>query len=504
MTEGESAVAAQGPTDADLAARLRARDPDALGALYDRYVAGIHDFLARFTRDHAAAEDLTQTTFLRAWERRAALRDPARVRAWLYATAHHLALNHVTRTRRTAPIEAGGDMPDPAPGPEREALAREAAELVWAAAASLEPRQYAVLDLSVRRGLSTREVADVLEVPVGHAAVLVNRAREALGNAVRYLLVARRRDHCARLAALVPAGVRVLTARERSAVDHHLRRCPDCRDLGGELTSAAELFGALLPMPVPAALGAGARLKLVAAAHAAGGAGAAARAGNHVWPPRRWPWDVPRGWAAALAVLVVLSALGGGAALRFRPAPGERASLPAAPPALAQASPAPSAVPSPLASPDPASPPVPVALTVQASPTPVPAPPPPTAAPAPGPPLAVGAVALTWNDAGACSRVGRGFACHFTVTVTVQGANGRDAVAGTVVAVTQRERVTVRLPSTVPAPGATTVTLGATATFRSTPCGLAAATTDAPNRASSRVVPFGSCPLLEIDLSLRL
>src|SRR6266699_1509073 len=142
-------------SDAELAVQLQAGDPAALGQLYDRHVRGIHDFLARFTRDHAAAEDLAQTTFLRAWEGRATLRDPARVRAWLYATAHNLALNHVTRTRPASSIEDEAlEHPDLAPGPEDTALAGDAAELVWAAAASLEARQYAVLDLSVRQELS--------------------------------------------------------------------------------------------------------------------------------------------------------------------------------------------------------------------------------------------------------------------------------------------------------------------------------------------------------------
>src|SRR5207302_1721864 len=197
---------------------------------------------------------------------------------------------------------------------------REAAELVWAAAASLEPRQYAVLDLSVRRGLTTREVADVLGVPVGHAAVLVNRARESLGNAVRYLLVARRREHCERLAALVPAGMRVLTPEERRTVDHHMRTCDDCQDLGRRLTSAAELFGALLPLPLPAALGSDGRQRLVASVRELGAGpaatGAAAGTGGPgvpAWPPRRGPWEGRPRWAVALATgLALLVLIGGG------------------------------------------------------------------------------------------------------------------------------------------------------------------------------------------------
>ncbi|MBJ7597522.1 MAG: sigma-70 family RNA polymerase sigma factor [Candidatus Dormibacteraeota bacterium] len=215
---------------------------------------GIYDFLSRFVRDSSIAEDLAQLTFVRAWEARESLQDPARVRGWLYTIAHNLATNHVTRSRRTEPIHEQFDLAAPAPGPEDQATSREMAELVWAAAASLEPRQYAVLDLYVRRDLPTGEIAQALDVPAAHAAVLVNRAKEALGNAVRYLLVARRRDHCVRLAELVPEGLSSLTPEQRSSVDRHMRRCPECQGLARTLTAPAELFGGLLPLPVPSSL----------------------------------------------------------------------------------------------------------------------------------------------------------------------------------------------------------------------------------------------------------
>jgi RNA polymerase sigma factor (sigma-70 family) len=242
------------PSDAALGAALSRGDESALASLYDRHLPAIYDYLARYLRDPSAAEDLAQITFVRAWERRETLREPDGVRAWLFRIAHNLGTNQLVRSRRAEPIEERFDLAAPGPGPEQEALTREAAELVWSAASSLEPRQYEILDLCIRRELSTREVAEVMEMPVSHAAVLVNRAREALGNAVRYLLVAKRREHCERLAALVPAGVRALTPELRSAVDHHMRRCEDCRNLGRRLTSPAELFGGLVALPPPESL----------------------------------------------------------------------------------------------------------------------------------------------------------------------------------------------------------------------------------------------------------
>lgn len=220
---------------------------ESLGRLYEDYAQAIHDFLLRTVRNAAVAEDLTQTTFVKAFEKSDTVRDKARVKSWLFSIAHNLAMDTVTRTKPAQDIDDQADLAAVAPGPEEKAVSSEAAQLVWDAAASLEPRQYAVLDLTVRQGLTTPEVAAALEVEPGHAAVLVNRSKEALGNAVRFLLVARRRTHCAVLADLIPEGVTRLTAKQRTSVDHHMRRCDGCRQMGISLTRPAEILS-LLPL----------------------------------------------------------------------------------------------------------------------------------------------------------------------------------------------------------------------------------------------------------------
>jgi DNA-directed RNA polymerase specialized sigma24 family protein len=444
----------EGRDDAGLVARLRAGDPDALEGLYDRYAVDVHDVLARCARDGAAAEDLTPRVFLRAWERRAAAPDGSRARAWLCGLAGGLALSHGVGGARREPVEEG-------------------APAVWAAAAGLDARQYAVLDLSVRRGLTAAEVAGVLEVPAGHAEVLALRAREALGSAVRSLLVARRRDGCPGLAALVPAGMRVLTAPERAAVDEHVGRCRSCRDLDGALATAAQRFAALAPVPLPAALAGPDRPRLV--------------------PPRS-AWT-SRPLAAAVAALLVAAAIGVGAAVLLRPEPATPVELASRPAASPSVSAPPPATPEPSPSPTPEGPSpsptaVPVALAVRGTPKPPAPSPSPTASPTPAQPLVVRETTVRWTDGGSCPSAGQGFACHFTVTVTVSGANGGDAVTGTLTALTQRERVAVTVPATVPARGATTVAIPVTATFRHSPCGVAAATTGG---VTSRIVLFGSC-----------
>jgi RNA polymerase sigma factor (sigma-70 family) len=499
-------------TDAELAARLKAGDPDGLGELYARHTRGIHDFLARFVRDASAAEDLTNSTFLRAWERRGTLRDPARVRAWLYSIAYNLGLNHVTRNRPVDSIDAaaGAEIEDTARGPEEAAVAQEIADLVWAAASSLEPRQYAVLDLSVRQDLTSREIADALDVPVARAWVLVNRAREALGNAVRYLLVARQRDHCERLATLVPAGVDSLTPQLRSRVDHHMRQCADCRALGKWLTQPAQLLPTLVPLPLPAALAIEGQARLLAGIHALQGA-AAAHGGAQLPRPRG------RGKTAAAAAAVLILLLLAGAAYLFRPVGAKLPPrpAPAAPAPAVAAAPPPPVAPSPTEAPTPE--PTPTPAPAVSTPAP-PAPPPPAAAPTPAPtptptpeptvaptptpepPFLVASVTVRSLDAGSCQAqdlLGLNVVCTFNVVVQVMNATGQEVVVGTLTATStvsgRTETVSFQVPVT--SPGASSPSARMTVRFFGCAEGTASASTQ-PAGSGAGATHFGDCDLL--------
>jgi RNA polymerase sigma factor (sigma-70 family) len=509
--------------DVELGRAFRDGDESALAALYDRHLPGIYDFLGRLVRDPAAAEDLTQMTFVRAWEARAKLRDPERVKAWLFTIANNLGLNHLTRRPPTEPIEEQFDLAAPAPGPEAQAIARESSELVWAAAASLEPRQYAVLDLSVRRELATPEIAEVLGVSSSHAAVLLNRAREALGNAVRYLLVARRRDHCPRLAELVPSGLESLTPEQRSSVDRHMRRCPECQGLAQRLTRPAELFGGLVALPVPASLRRERRDFVLVAAR---------RGAEYQGPSltRRLPRP---GWGrifVALGLLVLAALLVETYLNRLAPslqATGETAGY-RQPAAIPGASPgpsaSPSASPSPVASPAPANgpsaPPGGLPLSslpsrggqpghptgggnVASTPTATPSP---TQTPTPTPaPFAVTQLSVTSNDLPVVGcpydTLLSGFVCHFTISAGFANAQAGSSAGGTLTAVSPMPGGPEQhsAPFSIPASaGATSGSAKAFVVFKYKPCATipygnptASAVIQQPNLIQSPTILFG-------------
>lgn len=242
------------PTEPALVAGFLAGDPAAFDEVFRRFVRPLHDYVFGIVRSRTSAEDITQNTFIRAYEQRGSLRDPAAFRSWLYRIAHNVAVNEAERRRPTEQLDADAPLVSETPSAQHLLEQQEAVRLVWDAAAGLEPHQYELLDLSLRQGLSTAEIADLLGMNGQQASLALHRAREALGNAVRYLTVARRRRHCARLAQLIPSGVRVLSAEQRATVDHHMRRCAVCQRTADILTSPAALFASVPFVPLPIGL----------------------------------------------------------------------------------------------------------------------------------------------------------------------------------------------------------------------------------------------------------
>ncbi len=86
----------------DLVARSKRGDGEAFGQLYDRYGAEIYAFVAVRLSDREAAEDMTQTIFLRALRGLGSCHDDAAFPAWLFAIARNCVIDHY-RTSRFRP-----------------------------------------------------------------------------------------------------------------------------------------------------------------------------------------------------------------------------------------------------------------------------------------------------------------------------------------------------------------------------------------------------------------
>lgn len=149
--------------EARLLERFRSGDRQAFGELVQRHQRQVYYLVWRYVRNDEDAKDLTQATFVRAWQNAANFRGDACVRTWLYRIAVNLALNHVRDRGRWQGADVEPEsLPVESATAERLAEAETSQQLLKAVE-QLPPKQRLVVELRVQEGLTFREVADVAE-----------------------------------------------------------------------------------------------------------------------------------------------------------------------------------------------------------------------------------------------------------------------------------------------------------------------------------------------------
>jgi RNA polymerase sigma factor (sigma-70 family) len=290
--------------DAALARRIQGGDASAWADVYDRYADRLHDYCASILHDRHEAEDALHDAFVTASQRIGQLRDPDRLRPWLYAICRTTSLGRARRRSRVVPTEDAGDM-TAAPVSPDPVEAGELQQLVWDAAEGLTPQDKAVLHLHLRHGFVGQELADALEVSAHHANVRLSRVRDLVERSLTVLLVGRlgRRD-CPELDALLAGWDGRLDPRLRKRVARHIDGCEMCEERRRTVVSPLGLLAAAPLVPAPPEL----RDRVLTSVRTpADGGGGARRGGRDGGRRRRWP--VAGAAVAAVVVLAVVLAL---------------------------------------------------------------------------------------------------------------------------------------------------------------------------------------------------
>lgn len=148
-----------------LGERLAQRDERALEDAYAVYGASLLSYLRRYVGPDEA-EDVLQRTFLDAWRSAGRFRSGERFSSWLFTIAHRRAVDTL-RARRHAVVDVES-MRDLVGEDGREVVERyaDAAE-VRAGLEQLPAHEREVLLLAYFAGLTQREIAERLDVPLG-------------------------------------------------------------------------------------------------------------------------------------------------------------------------------------------------------------------------------------------------------------------------------------------------------------------------------------------------
>ena len=222
---------AAGPTDAELVAGVLAADRDAFAAVYDRYGTKLYDFAYSMLRHREDAADAVADSFVLVAERLSQLRDPERLRPWLYAIVRSECLRKLRARKRVA---FGGEeqliqMADDALTPDQEAERAAMQKIVWDASAGLADRDRALLDLHLRQGLEGAELGEAMGVSASNAYVMLNRLRAQVDRSLGALLIARLgRDDCDDLDDLLADWDGTFSPLIRKRVSRHVDDCDVC------------------------------------------------------------------------------------------------------------------------------------------------------------------------------------------------------------------------------------------------------------------------------------
>ena len=167
--------------EAELVIRAQGGDRNAFNELVRIHAGGVMNVIYRMCGDAQVAEDAAQETFIRAWLHLGSFRVDLSLRNWLYRIALNTATDILRKEKRILPGDVDDfQLADPQPGPEGIYLQEERTALVQAAIQSLPDASRAVLVLKEYEGLSYREIADALDIPIGTVMSRLNYARKTL------------------------------------------------------------------------------------------------------------------------------------------------------------------------------------------------------------------------------------------------------------------------------------------------------------------------------------
>jgi RNA polymerase sigma-70 factor (ECF subfamily) len=145
------------------------------------------DAALRLTADPAAAQDLVQETFLRAWRSFASFEPGTNCRAWLLRIQYNLFCTQYRKGQRLPLVsldrgdgEHAVEVPSVEPGPEEQAVRKADQETVRRAVARLPEDFRVALTLVDLHGLTCSEAATVMGTPRGTVLSRVHRARRRL------------------------------------------------------------------------------------------------------------------------------------------------------------------------------------------------------------------------------------------------------------------------------------------------------------------------------------
>ena len=178
---GGAAVEPLALDEARLIARIAAaKDLRAFEQLYRIYHPRLTRFLSNILRRPQLVEEALNDALMVVWRKPEAYNGTSKVSTWIFAIAYRVALK--ARSRNDEPMEdtKAETRVSLEVGPEQEVSQRQTQEILAAAMGQLSAEHRAVVDLTYFHEAGYREIAEILDCPVGTVKTRMHHARKHL------------------------------------------------------------------------------------------------------------------------------------------------------------------------------------------------------------------------------------------------------------------------------------------------------------------------------------
>jgi RNA polymerase sigma-70 factor (ECF subfamily) len=172
--------------DLQLVTASKSGDQDAFAQLVQRYQRHVFNLVYRMLQQYEEANEITQETFLAAWQGLPAFRGDARFSTWLYRIAYNCCLKQLEQRKRDRALQVAlqaeqaveGANKDKRPDVELDAHDRQA--LIREHLSHLPAKYRIVLILRHLQDKTYEEMAEILTIPIGTIKTHLFRARNLL------------------------------------------------------------------------------------------------------------------------------------------------------------------------------------------------------------------------------------------------------------------------------------------------------------------------------------
>jgi RNA polymerase sigma-70 factor (ECF subfamily) len=173
-------------TDSALIELLKRRETQAMAVLYDRFQRLVYSIIYHAVREQGVAEDLTQETFWRIWNRIQTFdSEKGKLEPWIATIARNRAVDYIRSVRNMQQLPLDKIETNAAFFATQSHGSRiERESTVQKALTNLNPAQREVIELAHFQGLTQTEIAEALNRPLGTVKTILRTALKVLRGAM--------------------------------------------------------------------------------------------------------------------------------------------------------------------------------------------------------------------------------------------------------------------------------------------------------------------------------